>query len=273
MPRGVTPSHIVIPVTPGYNRKMKPLVQVLFLLVAMGVTTGLHARCLEVRLEPFPPLVNEDGTGLAVELLERVEEISDFRFNIRVMPYSRAKFEVRAGKADLFGPVPLGLETGDFEQWAHELEWHFDTRSDLFVLDEDNLDPERLQSLTIGVPLGNAGFFAALTGVPRDQFTETDLDNLIQMLASGRIDALLFERASTMRMLRRLDIEQVHYRNLYSIPAGFAVRRENGGEALAADLDTLFGEVDAEEITRAYRPYLELPDQGRVSEKADDLRP
>ena len=269
----MTPWPIVMPRPPGYKRQMKALFSALLLVALMLTASGFEARSLEVRLEPFPPLVHEDGTGLAVELLERVEKISDFRFNIRVMPYSRARFEVRAGKADLFGPVPLGLETGDFEQWAHELQWYFETRSDLFALDGDNLDPERLQSLSIGVPLGNAGFFAALTGVPREQFTETDLENLVQMLASGRIDALLFERASTMRMLRRLEIEGVQYRNLYSIPAGFAVRRENGGEAMAARLDELFGEVDAEKIIRAYQPYLDLPDRGRVSGEGGDSRP
>lgn len=239
------------------------------LLLLLGVHwLPLAAQQVEVRLEPFPPLVNEDGSGLAVELLAEVEKVSGLEFNIRIMPYSRAKHEVRMGAADMLGPVPLGKETDEFYEWALELDWHFDTRSDLFVLDAENLHPGKLESMVIGVPRGNSGFFSELTGVPRDRFRESGLTNLARMLATGRVDALLFERASTFDTLARLNIEGVHYRNLFSIPAGFALHREHGVE-LAERLDAALKEIDPSPVTSTYEYFLGLPDQGVVSLSRD----
>ncbi len=229
----------------------------------------LGAQEVEVRLEPFPPLVNEDGSGLAAELLAELEQASGLKFNIRIMPYSRAKHEVRMGAADMLGPVPLGKETDEFYGWARELDWHFDTRSDLYALEPENLDPDNLEALIIGVPRGNGEFFSELTGVPVDQFRESSLTNLARMLATGRVDALLFERASTFDTLSRLGIEGVHYRNLFSIPAGFAVHGENGRE-LAEELDVMLGEIDSLSVTSAYQRFLELPDEGVVSLSSDE---
>ena len=226
----------------------------------------LRHGAVEVRLEPFPPLVNEDGTGLAIDLLALVAQRSGLEFNIEIMPYSRALFQLRNGEADLIGPVPLGMETAGFYEYARELAWELPTQSDIYVLDPELLPAERLPSLDIGVPLGNAEFFSELLELPVEQFTESSLVNLVQMLATGRIDALLFERASTTETLREQGISGVHYRRVFSIPAGFAVRADEPGQALGQRLDAVFREVDGEAVLEAYQPYLDMPDQGRVDE-------
>ena len=239
------------------------------LLVCLGGLMLLVGACaaadrIEVRLEPFPPLVNEDGTGLAIDLLMLAAPKAGISFNIEITSYSRAKFQLRNGDADLIGPVPIGMESGGFYEYAQELEWQMPTQCDLFVLDPTLLEDQSLPTLDIGVPLGNAEFFADLLALPAEQFTESSLTNLVQMLATGRISAVLFERAATRAVLKNLDIEGVYYRRMFSIPAGFGVRADAEGRELARRLDELFRAIGDELILSAYQRYLTLPDQGRV---------
>lgn len=235
------------------------------LLSLLLLPQALQAEPVQVRLEPFPPLVNSDGSGLAVDLLELVAEHSGLEFAIQIMPYSRAKFQLRNGQADLIGPVPIGLESGDFYDYAVELNWRLDTQADLYVLDQELLAPAAVASLEIGVPLGNAEFFAELMDLPASQFTESSLVNLVQMLARGRIDALLFERASTFQTLEAHSVTDVHYQNLFSIPAGFAARNDEQGRVLRDTLDALLEDLDYSAILSAYHEYLSLPDAGKVT--------
>lgn len=241
------------------------LLCVLFLLSPLlSFAEPAPTEPVEVRLEPFPPLVNSDGTGLAVDLLQLVAAHSDLAFSIQIMPYSRAKFQLRNAQAELIGPVPLGMESHDFYEYAHELDWRLETHADLYVIDEELLVGSALPGLQIGVPFGNAEFFAELTDLPVSQFTESSLVNLVQMLARGRIDALLFERASTFRTLQAQNVVEVHYKRVFSIPAGFAVRDDAAGRVLAEKLDAALERLDYEPLLETYREYLSLPDQGRV---------
>jgi len=220
---------------------------------------------VRVKLEPFPPLVNPDGSGLAPQLLKHLEGLSELRFDIEVMSYSRAKFLLQNGEADLIGPVPVGMESKEFYLDAIELDWQVDTAADLYVMDRKLLDNKALHEFDIGTPLGNARFFAELTGVPARNFVEATLESLVQMLAIGRIDVLLFERASTLSMLGGMDIDDVYYRNLITIPAGFAVRSDNNGRQLKTYLDALLRDADISGLLAEYERYMNMPAEGPVS--------
>lgn len=237
----------------------------LLLLVFPALGQADPLQNVEVRLEPFPPLVHADGGGLAVDLLKLVAEDSDLEFSVQIMPYSRAKFQLRNGQTDLIGPIPVGMESREFYEYARELDWTFDTQADLYVLDRALLEPSALADLEIGVPLGNAEFFAELMDLPVSQFTESSLVNLVQMLARGRIDAVLFERASTFRTLGEQGVAGVYYQKLFSIPAGFAVRNDEQGNALGDGLDALLETVDHDRLLSAYHEYRTLPDSGEVN--------
>ncbi|PKM22414.1 MAG: hypothetical protein CVV10_04420 [Gammaproteobacteria bacterium HGW-Gammaproteobacteria-14] len=220
---------------------------------------------VRVKLEPFPPLVNSDGSGLAPQLLKHLETLSELRFDIEVMSYSRAKFLLQNGEADLIGPVPVGMESKEFYFDAIELDWQVDTAADLYVMDRAMLDQKELHDFDIGTPLGNARFFAELTGVPARNFVETTLESLVQMLVTGRIDVLLFERASTLSMLRQMNIEEVFYQNMVTIPAGFAVRANEDGLRLKTLLDELLRDADISALLAEYELYMSMPAEGPVS--------
>lgn len=221
---------------------------------------------IRVRLEPFPPLTREDGTGLVVDMLEEVAREHELSLDIRTVSYSRAKYQLRNGEADLIGMVPLELETENFYSYARELDWRLPARADLFSLSPELLEGERWREGRIGTPWGNAAFFSELTGVDTDRFVESSLPSLARMLRGGRIETLLFARVSTMSTMARLGLEGIHYRNLFSIPAGLAVADTRAGRALQQRLEPLLGAPEQQALFEHYLEYIQLPDEGRVGQ-------
>ena len=227
-------------------------------IILLICSSALSAQTLQVRLEPFPPLVTEEGGGLMVALLKRVASISELRFQIDIVPYSRAKYQLRNGQADIIGPTPAGYESERFYSYAQELGWRLPTAADLFAMDPRYLDlPMPGNEYYVGAPLGNAEFFSELSGVPAERFVESTLPNLVEMLGRGRIQALMFERASTRAYIGQAGLEGVHYRLLTRIPAGLAVRRDEAGNALRARLEALFAQVDKQALLADYLPLME----------------
>jgi polar amino acid transport system substrate-binding protein len=228
----------------------------------------VQASPVEVRLEPFPPLVYEDGSGLMVEMLHEAAREAGLTLAVEVMPYSRAKYQLRNGQADLVGPVPLDRETREFYQYAVELDWRVPTKADLFSYAPDALRKEKWRQGSIGTPLGNADFFSGITGLPLDSFLEASLVELVKMLNSERIPVVLFERASTMTTMQNMEAGHFFYRNLFSIPAGFAVADTERGRALKASLDAHMRPPAELRSFAPYLRYLSLPDRGMVPRQA-----
>lgn len=234
----------------------------ILLLVLTSATAA--ADKIRVRLEPFPPLIREDGSGLVVEMLEELAREHELSLDIRILSYSRARYQLRNGEADLIGMVPLERETDDFYGYARELDWRLPTRADLFSLSPERLEDEDWRKGRIGTPWGNAPFFSDLTGVGKDQFVESSLPSLTRMLRGGRIDTLLFARVSTMSTVARQELEGIHYRNLFSIPAGLAVADSRAGRELQQRLEPLLGNPEEQTRFEDYLEYIQLPDEGRV---------
>lgn len=259
--------HVTWTAIPG-----RKLVCLLMLLVVTLSGIPLHAaestevsRPLRVSLEPFPPLVNADGSGLAIALLRRVEKASSLRFNIEIMPYSRARHLLRLGQTDVMGPVPLGLEDAAFYRDAVELAWRVPTITDLFVLDPELLASDRLSGLELGTTLGNGEFLSGLIGVSRENFVETSLENLVQMLLAGRIQGIVFERASTLSTFYQMGVDNVYFRSLGRIGAGFAVRADEHGEMLKNMLDPLLAKSANHGLFSTYNLFQRLPEKGVLS--------
>ena len=88
-------------------RKLKVLIIITFI-----INTALSfGEEIKVGVEPFPPLINENGTGYAIDMLKEIEKQSDLKFQISFMPYNRAKSELKNGSVDLIGLTPQGKET------------------------------------------------------------------------------------------------------------------------------------------------------------------
>jgi len=70
-----------------------------------------YSEQIEAGFEPFPPLINEDGSGLVVDMLSALSEDKNLHFNFHVMTYGRAKKDLESKRLQLIGLTPYQLET------------------------------------------------------------------------------------------------------------------------------------------------------------------
>ncbi len=241
------------------------------LFVLLGILVNLcfqpiYAEEITVGFERFPPLISDGKVGFTIDMLRSIENISDLKFTIMIMTYSRAKANLRSGKIDLMGHTPYKQENQAFYTYAQELNWSIDTKSDLYATTKTKLNPENIGENRLGVPFGNKEFFSEITGIPLEKFKEGHLENLLEMLKLGRLDAVTFERASTMSTIKRLKIPNAYYKQFppVIIPAGLAVKVDQKGNQLKKKLDTLIQQVDQQQLFKDYFPFINLPDSGIV---------
>jgi len=223
------------------------------------------AETIRVGLEPFPPFITKDGQGYSVAMFRGIEKISDLTFEIEIMTYARAKHQLKYKHIDIAGHTPKNLEAPEFYQYGLELDWQISTTSDLFVLDKRYLDINQIKKRRIGTTLGNADFLADQVGLSADHFIEVaTLGQLVDMLLKGRIDALLFERASVMTLLQEKISTDVYYQTIGLIPASIAVNNDDKGHRLKAKLDRLIRQLDHEKIFSGYLKFNRLHATGKV---------
>ncbi|MCP4133238.1 MAG: transporter substrate-binding domain-containing protein [bacterium] len=225
------------------------------------------SNIVKVGLEPFPPLIIDENKGYTVKMLKEIEAISDLKFNITIRPYNRSKKELERGNLDLLGHTPYKLETKEFYNYAQEIDFNIATRTDLYVTDKSKY--KNIKKLKIGIPRGNENFASQLLGIPIENFYVGELESLLKMLKSGRIDAFWFERASTMSTLKKLKIADIYYKKYpqRQIPASLAVRKDKKGMELKQKIDSLVKKVNQKKIFKDYYIYLTMPDSGKVTEK------
>ncbi|WP_448549172.1 substrate-binding periplasmic protein [Thalassotalea fusca] len=238
-----------------------------FITIFVFLIIPLHCKAQQVSvgLEIFPPFLNEDGTGLTVDMLREIELLSDLKFDVRVMTYGRAKSELKNGRLDIAGHTPKNLETQSFYQYAQELNWQIDTRSDLFTFDPKHFNINAVGRKRIGTPIGNAAFFAEQLGIDESRFIEVStLPQLVDMLLKRRIDVLLFERVSVMTNLKEKQVKGVLYKSIGVIPASIAVARSEKGDKLRQKLEYYIAKLDREKIFSGYLNLLALPESGIV---------
>ena len=154
----------------------------------------------------MPPLIVDENSGFTIDFLKYLEQNSDYEFEIIIMNYVRAKKNLEDGQVDMIGHTPLGLETEDFYTYATELIFSIPTKSDFITLSSLNSDSDT-QSMKIGVPSGNEDFLSSLSDIPVENFITGRIENLLNMLHAGRIDAFWFERASTFSVILELGIK------------------------------------------------------------------
>ncbi len=238
----------------------------LFTLLFFASTIfSLHAEEVKIGFEPFPPLILDENNGFVIELLKKAEQASDLKFSIKIMPYSRGKVDLKAKKLDLMGLTPYQHETKEFYQYAQELDWNIMSKMDVMSHTEKNTDEAAYKTLKkIGTPFGNKEFMSDVFGIPANQFIENKAENLIKMLSTKRIDAYIFERASTFIYIKNLKLENIYYRNILSMPASMAVGSDENGIRLKKKLDGVLKSIDTDSIFKEYLEYLNLPDYGIV---------
>ncbi len=240
--------------------------RILILLIMVGIiiTSLLGKQVVNVGFEPLPPLIIDASKGYTIEILKAIERNSDLEFNIVIMPYIRARNDIFSGSSQLMGHTPYCLETKEFYEKAQEINFSIEVKADLYVMDEKLF--KDYKALKIGIPRGNESFASDLLGIPAKNFYLGDLENLLKMLEARRIDAIWFERSSTMSTIDKLKIKNVYYMNIPSepIPAGLAVQKTSSGNELKIKLETALKKVDTKSILKDLVRFNQLPTKGIV---------
>ncbi|MCO4799238.1 MAG: transporter substrate-binding domain-containing protein [Colwelliaceae bacterium] len=239
-----------------------------FPFIALLLIAPLQASSQEISvgLEPFPPFINEDGTGYAIDMLSALSKQSDLRFNFHLMTWARAKRELKAQRLEMIGISPKNNETADYYQYAKELNWSFNATVDLFSKNKASLDLDTLPNQSIGTLIGNADFFAEISQIPRNKFIEiSSLNQLVKMMNKGRIHTVIFERISMMSTIQKLNLINIHYKKLMTIPATFAVKNTIEGSLLKEKLDKLISKESIATYQKKLTTYSQLPSFGVVS--------
>jgi polar amino acid transport system substrate-binding protein len=236
-----------------------------FGILINGFISSCLAEKISVAMEPFPPFVNAEGTGLTIDMLHAIEDISDLEFDIEIMTYARAKYQLKNQQIQILGHTPKDLETAEFYLYAQELNWKIDTTSDIFSLELKFFDLSKLKKGRIGTTLGNADFFSEQLEIPLNKFIQTStLRQLVDMLIKRRIDVLVFERVSVMTLLQEKNMTDVYYQSIGKVPASIAVFRSQEGEKLKEKLDKLIKQLPLEDIFSGYLQFTDLPKSGKV---------
>lgn len=226
-----------------------------------------QAEVVRVGLEPFPPLITEDGKGHSVDMLRAIEKMSDLKFDIKIMTYVQAKEGLKEGKLDLIGHTPQGKEAKEFYAYAQDLKWGIVTITDIYGLNKADIGPNKYKTLKlIGTPKGNKEVYNEIFGIPLENFYEGDMDTLLKMLEKGKLNAYIFERASTMYSIKKLKLKNIQYRMLDdSIRASFAVRKDERGNKLRDKLDGYMKQANIMSTLSGYYQFINLPMEGSIT--------
>ena len=232
-----------------------------FLLIAavtliLVQVRDVQAQDIHVGLEPFPPAINPDGTGYAIDMFKSIEQKTDLTFHFHLMNYARAKKELKNKKIDMIGITPQSYETPGFYNYAQDLYWSLNVSVDLFSFKKKYFNINHLPPSSIGTLRGNADFFSELLHIPRNKFIEvSELDHLANMLKLGRLHVIVFERVALISTFKALNITDVYYQQFGVIPASFAVQNNKKGKQLQNKIDLLLLNISNKEFFPLYYKY------------------
>jgi polar amino acid transport system substrate-binding protein len=246
---------------------MKHLKIIILLLLVSFMNQTVYSEEIKVGFEPLPPLIIDKDNGYTIQMLKEIEKQTDLKFLIKIMPYNRVKFALEKGEIDLAGHTPYQMETPEFYEYAVDVDWYVTTKIDFYSKKKENLSGDLYKSLgKIGTLRGNEQFFSEVFGIPVKNFFLNELDNLVKMMNSNRIDGIFFERSASMSTIQKLNVKDIHYKLIDdSIKASFAVNKNSNGMRLKTIIENAIKNTDQKAIFKDYFHYIELPDQGIVT--------
>jgi len=144
--------------------------------------------------ENLPPYVRLDQgsvTGTATDVVRCAMAQSGRSYEITILPWARAQALVREGAADAFFPASHSALRDDFAVWSVPIapqDWTFYLKADSPL---DPLAPEFKQNAAVTSYVGaNMLEYLRAAGYRAVQ-APTGYENMVSMLLSGRIDAVL----------------------------------------------------------------------------------
>lgn len=218
----------------GYvARQLDMLMRMTLLLMCMNAVLAQAAdetpKEIHLVSERWPSFTEDDGSGVAWEVLRLVFEPAGVRVNMQTVPYSRSVGLVRRGEADAW----VGAYAREVED-VHYPRWHFDRDyvSALGLADAPEPTVEVLGNAKL-VWIRGYRYERYLPGVTRFQEIQKR-DTVLPMIDARRADYFIDARVDVDMMLEQTK-ERRRYRvtNLLRLPLYLGFARTPAAMALA----------------------------------------
>ena len=235
-----------------------------FLIVMVSYSLS-QERAVNVSLDIFTPFVNQDKSGLTLDLFEEIERNSDLKFNYNFDHYDKVKLNLFQGKADVVGHVPITFGSKPIEKFGQYIDLQIDMIADFYVTDINKLND--LSSLTIGTIRGNRQAASSASGLSISQFVVfSDNENMFNNLKKGTIDAIYYERLAIMSSCKELDLTGVYYQQypMDTFQFGFLTGNDEYGKLLKKKLDAIIRKIDINGLLGDREKYFNIPQNGLV---------
>lgn len=180
--------------------------------IVLCLLLSLLCFCEQVRFvsgDFYPPFIYRDerGTmvGISIEILKALEKVSDLRFTVELMPFSKALEFVESGKADM---INLIFKTPERERSLLFSKPILQVQSIVWFRKELNLkDFKDLTPHVVGVIKGDANEQLLRSKNPNVSFKYfSDFDQLIKAIEENQIDVFIMEDLTASYYLVKHDL-------------------------------------------------------------------
>lgn len=181
---------------------MQKLFIILFTLLSV---CSAYSKTISVGLEAFPPFVLDDGSGLSVDLIKKLDKkLSEYNFKIQIAPYKRIKAESNANRMQLIGHTPYKEESKDFYKDFVEINWSYPVCTNFLIHPSvENLFTK--EDAVIGTLVGNKELLKSIKELKHKKiFEHSSLESLLKMLERKRVDAVWFASAPIKHYQKKL---------------------------------------------------------------------
>lgn len=180
--------------------------------IVLCLLLPLLCFCEQVRFvsgDFYPPFIyrDEHGTmvGISIEILKALEKVSDLKFSVELMPFSKALELIENGEADM---INLIFKTPERERTFLFSKPILQVQSMVWFREELNLkDFKDLTPHIVGVIEGDANEQLLKSKNPNVSFKRfSDFDQLIRAVEEGQINVFLMEDLTASYYLVKHDL-------------------------------------------------------------------
>ncbi len=191
---------------------------IIFILTVIYCPAMLYGKTLTFNTQDFPPFsykVNSKVNGPAVAIIKAVCEKINIDCSFRLLPWTRAQKEVRAGKANAMFVIGWNKARTEWLYFSHPI---MKTEYGIFVKDDNPLEFKEVSDVK-GYRIGVYGPSNTSKSLEKIQAEVGNIE--IEMrpddeagfkkLSANRVDAVFSNRDVGMAMIAKINLKNLRY--------------------------------------------------------------
>jgi ABC-type amino acid transport substrate-binding protein len=182
----------------------------LSILVSISIFPTLgssNEKTVKIYTSYFPPIVSEDEKrpGFAFEIVKRIFEISEIKYEIIHNPWARSQDIVKKTPEALIFPLTRTKTREEFYNWSFKI---FKTQTHFVTINGKKLNKESARNKLIGVQRKSSwDNWLVENNYTKVKRLESEENQLSKMLAMKRIDTWFVEKSVAERNLKNNSFE------------------------------------------------------------------